>query len=122
MQDGHLALREIEERMLLNLHCSNQVIATGGSAAYSRPAMTHLKQNGIVVFLHADLATLKKRVSDFSDRGLARAPGQTLDDLFTERFSLYSTYAEITVDTCRLTHEEVCSRIIERLGSQAGLN
>jgi len=113
--DGFQALRDIEERILLQLSCSNQVIATGGSAAYSRPAMTHLKQGGIVVFLHADLETLNRRVRDFSERGLAKCPGQTLDDLFRERSSLYTAYADITIDSCLLTHEEVCSRIIEQL-------
>lgn len=119
--DGYLALREIEERVLLNLHCSKQVIATGGSAAYSRPAMIHLKQNGTVIFLQADLATLHKRVKDFSQRGLVKGLDQTLDDLFRERMSLYSTYADITVDTCRLTHEDVCACIIEQLRCQAAL-
>ena len=114
--DGFLALRDIEERLLLRLHYSNQVIATGGSAAYSRPAMSHLKQDGIVVFLHADLETLHKRVGDFSERGLAKSPDQTLGDLFRERLSLYTDYADITIDSCRLTHEEVCARIIEQLG------
>jgi shikimate kinase len=113
--DGYLALREIEERMLLHLHCSNQVIATGGSAAYSHPAMTHLKRGGVVVFLHADLETLLKRVRDFSERGLAKGPDQTLDDLFRERYSLYTACAEITIDSCLLTHEEVCDRIIEQI-------
>jgi shikimate kinase len=113
--EGYLSLREIEERILLNLNCSNQVIATGGSAAYSRPAMTRLKQGSTVVFLHADLATLNQRVKDFSQRGLAKCLDQTLDDLFRERISLYSTYADITIDTRRLSHEEVCARIIEQL-------
>jgi shikimate kinase len=111
--DGYLALRDIEELLLVSLDCSNQVIATGGSAAYSNPAMTHLKQGGIVVFLHADLETLHQRVHDFSERGLAKSPDQTLDDLFIERQSLYSAYADITIDSCRLTHEQVCARIIE---------
>ena len=114
--DGFLALRGIEEQMLLGLHCSNQVIATGGSAAYSHAAMTHLKRGGILVFLHADLETLHKRVHDFSERGLAKSPEQTLEDLFRERLSLYTTYADITIDSCRLTHEEVCARIIEQIG------
>jgi len=114
--DGYLVLRGIEEQMLLQLHCSNQVIATGGSAAYSHTAMTHLKEGGIVVFLHADLETLNKRVHDFSERGLAKSPGQSLDDLFLERLSLYTAYADITIDCCRLTHEEVCARIIEQIG------
>lgn len=114
--DGYLVLRGIEEQMLLQLHCSNQVIATGGSAAYSCPAMTHLKRDGIMVFLHADMETLHKRVHDFSERGLAKSPGQSLDDLFLERLSLYTAYADITIDCCRLTHEEVCARIIEQIG------
>jgi shikimate kinase len=78
--------------------------------------MTHLKRNGIVVFLHADLETLNKRVHDFSERGLAKGPDQTLDDLFMERFSLYTAYADITIDSCRLTHEEVCACIIGQIG------
>lgn len=114
--DGYLALREIEEQILVNLGCSNQVIATGGSAAYSHPAMSHLKQGGIVVFLHADLETLHQRVHDFSERGLAKSQDQTLEDLFTERLSLYRAYADITIDSCCLTHEEVCARIIEQIG------
>jgi shikimate kinase len=113
--DGYLALRVIEEQMLLHLNCRNQVIATGGSAAYSHPAMTHLKLGGIVVYLHADLETLHQRVHDFSARGLAKAPDQTLSDLFRERLSLYSAYADITIDSCRLTHEQVCACIIEQL-------
>jgi shikimate kinase len=113
--DGFLALRGIEELLLMHLDCSNQVIATGGSAVYSRPAMTHLKQDGIVVFLHADLEMLNRRVDDFSERGLAKSPDQTLEDLFIERFSLYTGYADITVDSCSLTHDEVCARIIEQI-------
>lgn len=113
--DGYQALRDIEESILLGLDCSSQVIATGGSAAYSRPAMKHLKQGGIVVFIHADLETLNRRVRDFSERGLAKCPGQTLGDLFLERFSLYTSYADITIDSCLLTHEEVCTLIIEQL-------
>lgn len=115
-RDGFMALRDIEEKLLLRLHCRNQVIATGGSAAYSHPAMTHLKQDGIVVFLHADLETLHKRVRDFSARGLAKSPGQSLEDLFRERLSLYTVYADITIDSCRLTHAEVCTRIEEQIG------
>ena len=111
-----MTLREIEEKILVDLECSNQVIATGGSAAYSHPAMTHLKRGGTVIFLHADLETLHKRVHDFSERGLAKSLDQTLADLFLERLSLYRTYADITIDSCCLNHEEVCARIIEQIG------
>jgi shikimate kinase len=113
--EGHMALRRIEEDVLLNLGCHHHVIATGGSAAYSHAAMTHLKSDGIVVFLDADLQTLEARVHDFDTRGLAKRSDQSLADLFEERFALYTKYADITVECDGLTHEEVCSRIIKEL-------
>lgn len=114
--EGHLALRRIEERVLLGLDCRNHVIATGGSAVYSPSAMEHLRTGGIVVFLDIDLPTLEARVADFGTRGLARRPDQTLVDLFAERRPLYLEYADERIDCSGLTHEMVCARIIDRLG------
>lgn len=113
--EGHLALRRIEEDVLLGLDCRNHVIATGGSAAYSHAAMTHLQADGIVVFLDVNLATLQARVPDFSTRGLAKRPDQTFADLFAERFNLYTRYADVTVNCSDLTHEEVCTAILQEL-------
>jgi shikimate kinase len=114
-QDGYLALREIEEKILLALDRRNHVIATGGSAVYSRAAMTHLKSNGVVVFLNVDLDTLKSRVHDFDTRGLAKRPDQSVADLFAERFALYRKYADIIVEAVDLTHEEVCAGVLNEL-------
>ncbi len=111
--DGHMVLRAIEERVLLTLECQNHVISTGGSAAYSESAMHHLKGDGIVVFLHADLDTLRGRIRNFDTRGLAKRPDQTFEDLFQERLSLYSRYADFTIETVGYSQEEVCSHIIE---------
>src|SRR5512136_2949872 len=61
--DGYMALRKIEEEILLRLDCCNHVIATGGSAVYSHSAMEHLKPGGFVVFLDVDMATLESRIS-----------------------------------------------------------
>jgi shikimate kinase len=115
--DGYAALRNIEERVLLDLCVRNHVIATGGSAVYSDQAMAHLKSDGLVIFLDADLATLQSRIPDFSARGLAKRPDQTLPQLFDERFGLYTKHADITIQCARLTHEDVCARIIEETGS-----
>jgi shikimate kinase len=114
---GYLALRAIEEKVLLDLNCRSHVIATGGSAVYSRSAMGHLKSYGIVVFLNVGLDTLKSRVHDFETRGLAKRPNQSLEDLFAERSSLYRQYADITIDCAGFSHEDVCARIIEELKS-----
>jgi shikimate kinase len=113
--EGHMALRRIEEDILLGLNCCNHVIATGGSAVYSHVAMEHLKSNGIVVFLDVDLSTLESRVHDFDTRGLAKRPDQSFSDLFKERIILYRKYADITVDCVDLSQEEVCAQIMKRV-------
>ena len=113
--EGYMALRRIEEVILLGLHCYNHVIATGGSAVYSHAAMEHLKSNGIVVFLDVDLSTLESRVRDFDTRGLAKRPDQSLSELFEERAILYRKYADVTVDCVDLFQEEVCAQIIKRI-------
>jgi|WetSurMetagenome_2_1015567.scaffolds.fasta_scaffold289011_2 shikimate kinase len=110
-RDGYMALRTIEEKILLKLSSVNHVIATGGSAAYSAPAMDHLRAIGAVVFLNVDIPTLEARVRDFATRGLAKRPDQTLEELFEERYSLYVKYADITIDAARLSQEETCEAI-----------
>ena len=113
--DGYVALRNIEEEVLLGLSVRDYVIATGGSAVYSADAMAHLKSDGLVIFLDADLPTLETRIHDFRTRGLAKRPDQSFADLFHERFTLYTKYADITIICAGLTHEEVCARIMENV-------
>jgi shikimate kinase len=112
--NGYAALREIEESVLIGLTAKNCVIATGGSAVYSGPAMAHLRSDGLAVFLDVELPILESRIHDFLTRGLAKMPDQDLADLFRERFALYTKYADITIKCAGLTQEEVCARIIER--------
>jgi shikimate kinase len=113
--DGHMVLRKIEEQALLGISCRDHVIATGGSAIYSEPAINQLKQHGIIVFLHADLPTLKTRVANYETRGIAKRPGQSFEDLFKERLTLYEKYADTTVLGSNLTQDAACLVIIEWL-------
>jgi len=116
--EGYMVLREIEERILLKLDCFNHVIATGGSAVYSHAAMTHLKSNGVVVFLKVELPVLESRIHNFATRGLAKRPDQSFSDLFHERCPLYTRYADVTVACSKLIQEEVCAKIINALGAR----
>ncbi|TKB27639.1 shikimate kinase [Desulfopila sp. IMCC35006] len=114
-KEGHMALREIEQRVLLGVHCRNHIVSTGGSAAYSEPAMMHLKRDGIIVFLDADLPALEQRIHNYQTRGLAKRPEQSFQDLFNERLALYEKYADITVESSTLTQDQVCDAIVDRL-------
>jgi shikimate kinase len=114
--EGPLGLRRIEERVLLGLSCRDHVVATGGSAVYSRPAMAHLRAGGVIVFLDVDLPTLADRIRDFDTRGLAKRPDQSLADLFAERQALYREAADVVIECRGLSQEQVCAVIRGRLG------
>lgn len=113
--DGYMVLRDIEEQVLLGINCENHVIATGGSAAYSDKAMRYLKENGVVIFLDASLDTLRSRIHNYETRGLAKRPDQSFADLFQERFELYTTYADIVIDSNDRSQDQVCDEIHEQL-------
>ena len=113
--DGYMVLRHIEEQVLLGINCENHVIATGGSAAYSDKAMKHLKENGVIIFLDASLDTLRSRIHNYETRGLAKRADQSFADLFEERFKLYTTYADIVIDSNDRTQDQVCDDIHEQL-------
>lgn len=109
--DGYQALRRIEEQVLLRLDVRRQVISTGGSAVYSEAAMTHLKADGYVVFLDIPLEVVVARIGDYSARGISRRPDQSLEQLFWERFELYSRAADVTVNCVEKSQEDVCDDI-----------
>jgi shikimate kinase len=116
-EDGYAALRKIEEEVSLGIVAHNHVIATGGSAVYSDPAMTYLKSGAVVIFLDVDILTLQSRVADFGKRGLAKPPDQSFAELLEERIPLYRKYADIRIECAGLTQEGVCVKIIKETGS-----
>src|ERR1039457_63130 len=120
-EDGYLALRSIEERILCGLECRNHVIATGGSAVYSQAAMKHLHADGIVVFLDVDLAVLESRNLHLDKRGIAKRPDQSFTELFEERFTLYSAYADMVIHSSHLSHGKICAQIIDTLRNQQSI-
>jgi len=113
--DGHMVLRDIEQRVLLTVDCEDHVIATGGSAAYSDAAMKHLGKNGEIIFLQASLTALNIRIHNYETRGLAKAPGQSFQDLFDERLRLYQMYSDFTIESSQLTQDQVCDTIVDYL-------
>jgi shikimate kinase len=114
-ESGHLNLRSIEERQILNLHVSGHVIATGGSAVYSNKAMEHLQVISEIIFLHVEYGDIFKRIHNFKTRGIAKSNDQTFLDLFEERQFLYEKYAHRTICTTGLGQEEIAEKIVREL-------
>ena len=103
--DGIETFKSIEEEVLNAINVKNTVIATGGSAVYYDSAMRHLKENGVVVYIEASLATIKKRLKNIRTRGVAMEKGQTIDSLYEMRVPLYEKYADCTVRSHRYRAE-----------------
>jgi len=90
--------RKIEERVLLSIKGENLIISPGGSAVYYESVMKHFKEIGKVVYLYVGIDNLKKRLGDYSKRGIVMRPDQTFEDLYNERCALFEKYADITIN------------------------
>lgn len=114
-QRGYLALRAVEEAVLLETDCHQKVIATGGSAVYSSKGMNYLKSCGPVVYLEVPLDELRRRIHNYETRGIARRPEQSFAELFEERAALYRQYADITVRCDDHGPGEVIAQVLQAL-------
>lgn len=97
-EDGRDAVLALEEAVMLGFDEDEAVIATGGSAVYSRAGMEKLKQNGVAVYLRLPLEEVARRLGDYSARGVVDGDTLTLAQLYDKRTPLYAAYADQTVD------------------------
>lgn len=114
---GYRELRRIEQDMLLSLQITRTVLATGGSAVYSDPAMAALANDGAIIYLSAPLSVVTQRIENFATRGIACPADQDLAAVYTERVPLYEQYAELTVDAAAPC-EEVVASIVDLLSQR----
>lgn len=114
-ESDYLNLRKIEEEEILKINIRNHVIATGGSAVYSRTAMSHLRDISMIVFLKVQYEEIKKRIHNFKSRGIAKHQDQTFRDLFNERQILYNKYAELVIDCKDFDQEEIAEIILSKV-------
>lgn len=114
-EDGLDAFEKIEEEVLLSIEDENLIISTGGSAVYYDRAMRHLKSLGPVIYLYASFETIRRRLGDFSARGVVLKPGQTLRDLYNERVRLYVKYADITINCDGNAYPRYQAELIEAI-------
>lgn len=115
-EKGNDEFLKIENRINSEINVHNSVIATGGSAVYCKEAMEHLKTLGRVVYIKVPLDEIKRRIGDFSTRGIVIKNGNSIEDLFAERVPLYEKYADITVECDNADIKENAERLLLALG------
>ena len=88
---------DIEGGVISRINLKRTIISTGGSAVYRQHAIQRLKSLGPVIYVLVPLSIILERIARKPDRGLAIAPGQTVEDLYNERTRLYEAAADYTV-------------------------
>ncbi len=111
----YLRLRAIEEETILAAEPRRCVVATGGSAVYSRRSMEHLRSFGPIVFLDVPLDELERRITNFASRGIAADPSQSLEALFEERRALYLEHADLRIDVASQRPEKLIDEIVAQV-------
>lgn len=114
--DGEQAFRDMEARVLRELlEGSGRVIATGGGAVLREENRRCMLAGGWVVALTADKPSLLKRVTEGGDAAgrplLAGGAEARIDALLAARRHAYD-FAHATVDTSRLSPEEVADLLL----------
>ena len=92
---GNEAFLDMEQAAICSVDCHGCVIAPGGSVVYRQGSIDHLKRLGPIVYLKVPVEELLVRLGDISKRGIALAPGQTIEDLYNARCPLYEACADL---------------------------
>ncbi len=115
---GQQQFRALEEQILVGLNLHNHVIATGGSAVYSRSGMARLQDISLVVWLDVALPELEARVNNLESRGLVNPDGSSFAELYRQRFDLYRKYANLRIDCTGKGPQEIADEIVEEVRSE----
>ena len=97
VENGIQRFKEIEEAAILSVEFNQTVLATGGSAIFSKKAMNHIKRNSLVIYLEVSFEDIMDRIPDFSNRGFIKEADQTMEYAFNERESIYKEFADLIV-------------------------
>ncbi len=115
---GVAAFRELETQILHQLILGPPtVIATGGGVILSEQNRSLMQQSGWVIWLHADVATLWKRIQTDPQSAATRpalGAKQGLEELreqIQQRLPLYKACADLMLDTTRNSHQALIELI-----------
>jgi shikimate kinase len=114
---GEEYFRDGEKRVIARLLQEGpMVLATGGGAFMNEETRQAIAENGISIWLRADLDVLMRRVRKRSTRPLLQNPDPegTMRRLMEVRHPVYAT-ANLTVDSHEVPHDRVVADIVTAL-------
>ena len=113
--EGEAGFRAREKNMIAELvRHENIVLATGGGAILDPANRTAIATHGAVIYLHAPIEHLLKRIGRDTHRPLMQTenPRARLEDLIQERDPLYRAIADLVIETHRRRTPSVVNDIL----------
>lgn len=117
---GEAFFRDRERMVIARLLANGpHVLATGGGAFMHGETRTAIGENGISVWLRADLPVLMRRVAKRDTRPLLKTgnPETTMRNLIEARYPVYAE-ADITVESRDEPHDVIVAEIVQRLAER----
>lgn len=118
-EHGEAEFRAGERKVIARLLASGpQVLATGGGAFMDPETRAAICDNGLSVWLKADLDVLMERVKRRSHRPLLQAPDPeaVMRELIDTRYPVYAK-ADLIIESRDVSHEVVVDEIIKGLAN-----
>ncbi|WP_354188689.1 shikimate kinase [Bartonella silvatica] len=116
---GEPEFRNLEQRIILKIiKQSPLVLATGGGAYINQDIRKAIHQNGISIWLKADLDILMERVSRRPTRPLLQTknPKETMQKLMEQRYPIYAK-ANLTINSHKESRRTVVQNVIRSVQS-----
>ncbi len=113
-KQGENALIQLEAQRVREIDLNHKVVAPGGSIIYHSEVMTYLKEHSLLIFLDESFENIEARVIRTPGRGVVGLRGRTLRQVYDERRPLYLQYADIIINPCNRTPEQVAGEIINK--------
>jgi len=95
---GYKFVRSAEEKAILGLDRTTEIISTGGSAIYSSISIHHLMSFSKIIYIDTPLDVIIERIGVGQERGLAVPDGLSIPEVYIERQPMYEKYAEVALD------------------------
>lgn len=120
---GEPFFRDREARVIARLLASGpQVLATGGGAFITPETRTKIREEGLSIWLRAELPVLLRRVGKRDTRPLLKGsePEVVMRRLMDARYPVYAE-ADLTVESRDVPHDFIVTEIVEALARHPAL-
>lgn len=121
---GEPEFRRLEKSVIKRvLESGPQILATGGGAYMDDETRDVIGENGVCLWLSADIELLMQRVSKKTTRPLLRNPNPrgVMEDLINERYPLYAL-ADLEVASQDVSKDEMTNTMISALATHMRQN